>query len=192
MAKCVHCGRGGMGVLHPALKLKDKNWICAKCYKDLGFDPKDDLTTSRFLYTYDDIRDGKQAMYEKRNRERVKQAVLNSVSVTMTGGERDRIATETELELNERILEILEDRDLPASMLRCARFSDDYISIVVDLGEDGDHADLVRYKYTTRTAWIRLYPEYENVPIKSVDDIDDYAADIAESFERLLKDCGME
>lgn len=192
MAKCVRCGRGGMGLMHPALKLKDKSWICTKCYKDLGFDPKDDMTLSRLLYTYDDIKDGRQAMYEKRNRERVKQAVLNSVSVTMTYGERDRIATETELELNERILEIVEDHDLPATMLRCARFADDYLSIVVDLDDVGSHADLVRYKFTTRTAWVRLYPEYEKIPIKSVDDIDSYVPEIVESFERLLKDCGIE
>ena len=63
MAKCVRCGRGGMNTLHFAVKLKDKNWICDRCYKELGFSPKEDRTTAKHLRTWDDIKDGADAYY---------------------------------------------------------------------------------------------------------------------------------
>ena len=39
MAKCERCGRGGMGVLHYAIKFKDKKYVCFKCLKEFGYKP---------------------------------------------------------------------------------------------------------------------------------------------------------
>lgn len=72
MAKCVRCGKPGMGVLHSAIKLKDKNLICSKCYKELGGSPLKDMTTAPLLYTYEDIKDGFEAMENRRLSERLK------------------------------------------------------------------------------------------------------------------------
>ena len=66
MAKCIRCGRGGMGVVHQALKLKDKNMICFKCYKELGGEPWKDMTTASITYSYDDIKDGFEEMHNRR------------------------------------------------------------------------------------------------------------------------------
>lgn len=67
MAKCMKCGRGGMGVLHSAIRLKDKNFVCVKCYKELGGNPLKDMTKAPTLYTWDDIKDGFDAMYSKKS-----------------------------------------------------------------------------------------------------------------------------
>ena len=61
MAKCVKCGRGGMGILHQAIKLNDGNLICHKCYKELGGSPYKDMTVAPIRYSYNDIKDGFEA-----------------------------------------------------------------------------------------------------------------------------------
>ena len=80
MAKCIRCGRGGMGVLHQALKLKDKNYICFKCYKELGGSPLQDISTAAQLYSYEDIKDGFDVMFERRLSKRVLEAYREEAS----------------------------------------------------------------------------------------------------------------
>lgn len=68
MAKCIRCGRGGMGVLHQAIRLNDKSLICFKCYKELGFKPLEDITAAPLLYSWNDIKDGKEAYLARASR----------------------------------------------------------------------------------------------------------------------------
>ena len=95
------------------------------------------------------------------------------------GQERERIATESEIEIFD-ILQEMTGRD----DLRLVRKSDAYVSAVI--GE----WDLARFKYTPRAKWIVL-PTAEIGAVKhrinSPADVKDYADMIAESLEIINK-----
>ena len=61
MSKCIRCGCSFW--THGKIKLKD-SLICFKCFDELGFDHKLELASARNSYTYDEIKNGREA-YEK-------------------------------------------------------------------------------------------------------------------------------
>ena len=61
MAKCMMCGKSTLVKGH--VKLAD-GAICTPCFLKLGFKLSDTATSS--TYKYDDIKDGKDAMYKKK------------------------------------------------------------------------------------------------------------------------------
>ena len=61
MAKCERCGASFFG--RRKVKLKDA-YICGKCYNELGFDNY--LVSD--IYTYNEIKDGYEAYWERKNR----------------------------------------------------------------------------------------------------------------------------
>lgn len=172
MAKCVRCGKAGMGVLHSAIKLKDKNMICSKCYKELGGSPLKDMTSAPLLYTYEDIKDGFDAYYKNRQHERIKEAVAESVSVKITGAgqPRDLVCTEEERELFDIIRSKCDDVNLDADVLRLVRKSDTYVTVVME-SSSGDLLDLARIKYTNKAKWIEFAPNFERIQLEDVEDI---------------------
>ena len=176
MAKCEKCGRGGMGVLHQAIKLKDKKMICFKCAKLLGMSTKlSDLTLYPLMYTWDEVKDGMDAYYERRRKQKVKDEVLSSISVTMGnyGQERELNATEEENEIFFIIRSLCDDYGFDSEQLRLVRVSDSYVT--AKAGE----WDLARFKYTPRAKWI-MFPSYEAKQVKHY--IQDYeeVADMVE------------
>lgn len=66
MSKCIRCGKST--VLRGHVSLKDSA-ICTPCFLSLGF-KLSDIGLAKMLYSYDDIKDGKEAMDERNRAER--------------------------------------------------------------------------------------------------------------------------
>ena len=95
------------------------------------------------------------------------------------GQERERIATEAELEIFDILCTLSGDEDL-----RLVRKSDNYVSAVL-----GDW-DLARFKYTNRAKWIN-FPCIDRGSVKrrfdDVNEIRNYAALVEESVAHIRK-----
>ena len=95
------------------------------------------------------------------------------------GQERERIATESELEIYEIIKEITGRDDL-----RLVRKSNDYVSAL--LGE----WDLARFKYTPRAKWI-VFPVIDlgssKRRISAPEDVREFEEDLNDSIAHILK-----
>lgn len=181
MAKCVKCGRSGMGVLHQAIRLKDKNMICFRCFKELGHNPLKEMTTAPLSLTWDDIKNGPEPVGEMIERlaaeydqDKNEEAGFRFAHY---GDQRELNATDGELELYETICEILEDEGCDADQLELVRKSDSYLSIV--LGE----TDVARIKFTDRVKWILLpYVKDEKIRISGTGNVNNYAAEVVEAY----------
>ena len=179
MAKCIRCGRFGMGVIHSAVKLKDKNMICSKCYKELGGSPLKDMTTASLLYTYDDIKDGFDAMYERDHASRVAQeAAALGVSYKQYKQLTDAAATDMESNILAMICAILRDEDR------------DPDQIDVSLGDNGslllmlDGVIFIRYKADAGVKWIIFENESpEKIRIAGPGRLNSYAARIVQAYD---------
>lgn len=177
MAKCIKCGKST--IVRGHVKLADAA-ICTPCFKSLGFKLTDTSTAS--IYKYEDISNGLDAYYQNRHKAKVNEAVRSSVSVTMTGGERDLVCTEEEREIYNRIALILEESDLDVSPIRFTRKSDNYVTVVMDSSADYGAMDLARIKFTPRAKWIWFVTEPDKVQIESVDAIDKLSDKIIASY----------
>lgn len=153
MAKCVRCG--GSFLTRFKIKLKDE-YICRNCALELGF-PKDFYLRST-LYSWDDIKDGRDAYLLKQEKKKIKQeAILNAVnSVKMAhyGEERDLICTEQEREIFDIIKDMLRGLGYDDSLLRLVRVSDSYVTAKIEPW------DVARIKYTPRAKWV-LFPSID-------------------------------
>ena len=102
-----------------------------------------------------------------------------TVQFSNYGQERERIATETEIEIFE-IIRTLSGRE----DLQLVRKSDNYVSAVL-----GDW-DLARFKYTPRAKWI-MFPVVESGSVKNKisapEDVRSFADLIAESLAHIDK-----
>lgn len=184
MAKCIRCGRSGMGVLHQAIKLKDKNMICFKCYKELGGSPMKDITIAPLMYSYDDIKDGFQAYYNNSTKNAIKEAILDSVSIKMVGGGygHDLICTEEEREIYDIIRSLCDDMNYDSDRLELVRRSSDYVTIIINC-DDGSPLELARLKYTHKAKWIRFAPGFETIQLCDTEDVADYTDELYAAYE---------
>ena len=93
------------------------------------------------------------------------------------GEERERIATEDELEIFDIVKELAARDDVDL-----VRKSDNYVTAVI-----GDW-DLARFKYTPRAKWI-MFPclDSEKRKIESPDDVREYTEEVAESIAYIQK-----
>lgn len=186
MAKCIRCGRSGMGILHQAVKLKDKNFVCFKCYKELGRNPLKEMTIAPLSLTWDDIKNGPEsaASIIERKAAEFDQSQNEEAGFRFAhyGEQRDLNATDGELEMYETICELLDDDGLDASQLELVRKSDSYLSVV--LGE----TDVARIKHSDRVKWIVLpYVHKDKIRINSPGALNGIASEIAESY-RIAED----
>lgn len=183
MAKCIRCGRSGMGVLHQAIKLKDKNMICFRCYKELGGTPMKDISTAPLLYTYNEIKDGFDAYYANKQKEKIKKAVLDSVSVKLVGGGygHDLICTEEEREIYDIIRSLCDDANYESDRLELVRRNDEYVTIIIN-ADDGSPLELARLKYTNKAKWIRFCPEFAKIQLINTEDITNYVENIYAAY----------
>lgn len=101
------------------------------------------------------------------------------IKISDFGQERERIATESELEIFEIIKEITGRDDL-----RLVRKSNDYVSAL--LGE----WDLARFKYTPRAKWI-VFPVIDlgssKRRINAPEDVREFEEDLNDSIAHILK-----
>ena len=161
MAKCVRCSRSGMGVLHQALRLKDKNYICFKCYKELGGSPMKDVTTAALSYTYDDIKDGFEALSARRMSELI--ARTNSadaekfgINLKLVSQLNEAGATDPEARLLGAICSVLADEDRDVDMLDVALGHNGSLLVMID------ETVAIEYKSDSGVKWIRFNNESED------------------------------
>lgn len=176
MSNCIRCGSGFL--MRKRIQLKDAD-ICGKCFKELGFDKRDLLTAA--VYEYEKIKNGKTEYYAGAIKDQIRDDVVNSVSVSVTGAgaERDLVCTEEEREIFDRIVD-----EFPEDGLRLVRVSDNYVSV-----KRGDW-DIVRMKFTNRAKWL-MFPSIESgtnkFPIDEPREIEDFFASVLESIETAKK-----
>lgn len=160
MAKCVRCGRGGMGVLHQAIKLKDGDYICFKCYKELGGSPLKDATDVTKSYSYDEIKDGFEAMEARRmsalfSRANKEEAERLGISTKHVGQLDAAGATDPERRLLGAIYAVLADEGRDPDVLDIVLGDNGSLLVLV-----GDVVAL-EYKSDSGVKWIRLPNESE-------------------------------
>lgn len=177
MAKCIRCGRGGMGVIHQAIKLKDKNMICFRCYKELGRNPLEDLTTAPFLYTYEDLVGRPETVTERPATITAPECSSIGISFAHYGELRNLNATDEELEIFDLIREALVGTG--PGEVELVRKSDSYLT--ARIGE----TDVARFKSTDRTKWI-LFPYLtgSKIRLSSPADVRGLSDKIVESAEK--------
>ena len=181
MAKCIRCG--GSFLTRFKVKLKDA-YICRQCTLELGFDKDFYLRSS--LYSWDDIKDGKDAYLLKQEKKKIKQeAILNAVnSVRMAhyGEERDLICTEQEREIFDIIKDMFRGLGYDDSLLSLVRVSDSYVTAKVEPW------DIARIKYTNRAKWV-FFPTSEKgkVNITSPDDVETLKDQLTRTVEIIEK-----
>lgn len=178
MAKCIRCGKST--VVRGHVKLRDAA-ICTPCFKQLGF--KLTETAGAVSYFYDDIKDGKDEYYENMRKKKIKDAVLSSVSVRMSGAgyNRELICTEEEREIYDIIRSLCDDANYESDWLELVRRNDEYVTIIIN-SSDGSPLELARLKYTNRAKWIRFAPEFEKIQLTDTEDITNYTENIYAAY----------
>ena len=168
MAKCVRCG--GSFLTRFKIKLKDA-YICRQCTLELGFDKDFYLRSS--LYSWDDIKDGKDAYIQKQRKKEVLDNIKTQFRIAHYGEKRELDCTDEEREIFDIISENI-DRSV-----QLVRKSDSYVTILC--GE----WDLVRLKFTERAKWI-LFPAVDRsdakIYIDSPEDVLQYLDKINDSI----------
>lgn len=155
MAKCIRCGRGGMGVLHSAIKLKGGVRICFRCYKELGFDPLQDLSLAHLLYSWDDIKDGREEMDARRmsdlidrtNRDEALRFGLSPAHYKQLAAAG---ATPQEMRIMSVLCNVLVDEGCDPSALDVAPGSNGSLIVMVD------GVAFIQYKSDSGVKWIIL------------------------------------
>ena len=206
MAKCYKCNRSLF--MHGKLKLKDVA-ICHDCAKELGFDPKIEMWSAR-NYTWDDMKDGVTAYYERirkmqeefrrNNPELVK--AIHDLSDDTFDDDYDEEDKKQSLDLNVNIhvkgswhkelnetdgeAEIFDiiTKMFPDEPLELIRKSNDYVTVMY--GE----WDIVRIKFSDRAQWV-MFPTIEAKQkrhhVDAPNEIRDYEDFIQESLNHAKK-----
>lgn len=160
MAKCIRCGRGGMGVLHQAVKLKDKNYVCFKCYKELGGQPMKDLTIAPLSYTYEDIKDGFEAMSNRRLSETILSVNMDEaeqfgITLKLVNQLNKAGATDPEIRLLGAICSVLADEGRDIDVIDAALGNNGSLLLMID------GVVFIEYKSDSGVKWIRFDNEGE-------------------------------
>lgn len=178
MAKCVRCG--GSFLTRFRVFLKDES-ICRKCCVELGF-PKDFYLTSK-NYTWDEIKDGKDAYLKRLEHKKFEGIALSSLKIS-GAGHRDLNATDEEQMIFDRIKELFDENGRDTDGLELVRKSPNYVTVLY--GE----WDLVRIKFSDDARWL-LFPIVDRsdarIYIESVDDINEYIDKLEASLAHIDK-----
>lgn len=181
MAKCIRCGKSTLVKGH--VKLADCA-ICTPCFKSLGFKLTDTATAS--MYKYDEIKDGHDAMIQRR--------------IIETAARADK-AEADKLGLNIKLIKQLDNAGATDPERRilgaiCAVLEDesrDTDVIDVALGDNGslllmiDGVVFIRYKSDAGVKWIAFENEGgEKVRITGPARINAMADRVVEAYDSAL------
>lgn len=180
---CIRCGRAGAGWLFPVVLLKDKNRICYKCFKELGFNPLKEGIDAQLMYTWDDICEGRDGMWKRRAAE-LKQKEYeegaDKYGISPTHYEELAAAgsTDNEIKIFSAICAVLRDEGRDADQLD------------VELGDNGSlnvktrGITMLRYKSEPNVKWIMFPNESEEkIRIGGVARINSMAPRIAAAYD---------
>ena len=101
---------------------------------------------------------------------------------TNYGQKRDLICTEEEREIYNIIRSVCDDENLESNYLKLIRKSDDYVSVVLPSSQGYGDMDVARIKYTNRTKWIRLAPDFVKVKLTDTEDVAQMADDVRAAY----------
>lgn len=164
MAKCVRCGRGGMGLLHSAIKLNDGNFVCFSCFKELGYEPKEYITIAPYSLSWDSIKNGKDYYDFKRYEEFYKaDAAKYGISVKHYKQLDNAGATDNEIKMFKTMCAILEDEELNTDALDVELADKDALNVFLD------GVLIIQYKSEPDVKWI-IFPHesYDKIRIGGV------------------------
>lgn len=156
MANCEKCGRSGMGLLHSAIKFKDKKYICVKCLKELGHEHpiKDAYILS--LSTSEDILHP-EIRWERQKIENVnKYSAQLGISPAQYYALDQANATEFEFKVFARICALLDDEGVDSKDLQIAPGTNGSLLVM----KDG--TVLIEFKGEPDIKWIRLSDDPDN------------------------------
>ncbi len=187
MAKCVRCGRGGMGVLHQAVKLNDGNLICFKCYKELGYDPKADFMNAYLNISWNAIKDGREAevariIAETNARADADGAAKYGILPKHYRQLDETGSTDNEMKIFAAISAILEDEGCDVKPIDIA-LNKERGSLLLWL----DGVLIIEYKSEPNVKWI-VFPHesYEKIRIGGVGRMNSLAPKIVEAYKSAL------
>lgn len=181
MAKCMKCGKSTLVKGH--VKLAD-GAICTPCFRSLGFKLGDVTTSSQ--YRYDDIKDGVEAMRQRRILETAARADMSEaedlgITIKMVRQLDKAGATDPERRILGAICAVLADE------------SRDIDVIDVALGDNGslllmiDGVVFIRYKADSGVKWIIFENESpEKIRIQGAGRINSFAPRIAQAYDSAM------
>lgn len=194
MGKCARCGKDAF--LFKNFKLKDGE-ICKKCFRALGFDKSYDLITES--YSYDEIKDGLDEMYRKKNEEKKARKIALSnlteeeskilmkalgIRAGMNDGQKELNANQEECSIFSKLSAMFKECGGNQEDLKFVRYSDNYLSARIK------DIDLARFRFGERTQWI-FFPSVESRKerhkIKAPEDVLQFEELVRKSFEEIKR-----
>ena len=181
MAKCINCGKNTLVRGH--VKLADSA-ICTPCFRSLGF--KLNETAMASMYSYEEIKDGKDAYYSKRAKahadhdnqmeaDKYRISVKNLKQLNAAG------STDNEIKIFSAICAVLEDEGCDTEDLNVTLADDNSLFVLV-----GD-AIMLQYKSEPDVKWIRFLNESnEKIRIGGSRIINSMAPRIVEAYRSAI------
>lgn len=180
MAKCIRCGKST--VVRGHVKLADAP-ICTPCFRSLGFKLNETATAS--IYKYDDIKDGKDAYYQKAIERRAQaydqdQADRLGLKLSEYLAFSELDCSDQEMKVLRRINALLEDEDCNPDRIDYEREPGAPLSAFL-----GDEL-LYELKYTPDIKWLRIGSDGDKKRITGPAGINKLADKLSEKFNSLL------
>lgn len=178
MKKCARCGASFL--THMKITLKDA-FICGKCAKELGFDRDFYLTSS--IYTYDEIKDGREALFNRQIQERIYQsdkeeAYKLGITVKQFRQLEATGPTSMETKIFSTICAILRDEDRDPDLIDVALGDNGSLLLMVD------GVIFIRYKSDSGVKWIVFENESEEkIRIAGAARLNSLAPRIAKAYD---------
>lgn len=150
MANCEKCGRSGMGLIHGAVKFKDKKYICVKCLKELGHDHPVRDSYYLSLHTSEDILHPEIRLERERQEDCRRRAERLDITPAQYDALDKALATDFEIKLFSRLCAILEDEGCSSAALTVSSGTNGSLMVLLD------GTVLLEYKGEPQVKWIRL------------------------------------
>ena len=150
MLNCERCGRGGMGLIHVAVKFKDKKYICIKCLKDLGHDHPVRDSHYLSLSTSEDILHPEIRWERQRQEDCRRRAERLDITPAQYGALDKAQATDFEIKVFSRLCALLEDEGCSSAALTVSSGTNGSLIVLLD------GTVLLEYKGEPQVKWIRL------------------------------------
>lgn len=192
MSKCVRCG--SPFVFRKKIQLQD-GIICKQCFRELDFDDSYDHFSD--AYTYEEIKDGREEMINRRQPKRppsladlseeekevlVQELIKRQPLIEYGGKEKDLDCEPEELEMFTILCEMYEDLGKNPEDVQLTRYSDNYVT--AKLGE----YDLARIHWGPRAKWV-VFPvvekHKEKHKVKAPEDIRAFKDSVKYSIENI-------
>ena len=150
MANCEKCGRGGMGLIHGAVKFKDKKYICIKCLKELGHDHPFRDAYYLSLQTSEDILHPEIRWERQRQEDCPRRAARLDITPAQYDALDKAQATDFEVKVFSRLCALLEDEGCSSAALTVTSGTNGSLIVLLD------GTVLLEYKGEPQVKWICL------------------------------------